>query len=50
MKFSIKDFFNKYHQIRKKTADLVTFIEEIVNGKLHLLCSILFESDYATYK
>ena len=28
MKFSIKDF-----------ADLVTFTEEILNGKLHFLCS-----------
>ena len=31
MKFSIKDFFNKYDQI--------TFTEEILNGKLHFLCS-----------
>ena len=30
MKFSIKDFFNKYDQI--------TFTEEILNGKLHFLC------------
>ena len=30
MKFSIKDFF---------TADLVTFSEETLNGKLHFLCS-----------
>ena len=29
MKFSIKD-----------TADLVTFTEEILNGKLHFLCSV----------
>ena len=32
MKFSIKDF-----------ADLVTFTEEILNGKLHFLCSSSFE-------
>ena len=32
MKFFIKDF----HQV---TADLVTFTEEILNGKLHFLCS-----------
>ena len=31
MKFFIKDFFNKCYQ----TADLVTFTEEIFNGKLH---------------
>ena len=30
MEFFIKDF----------TADLVTFTEEILNGKLHLLCSV----------
>ena len=36
MKFSIKDFFRKCDQ----TADLVTFTEEILNGKLHFLCSV----------
>ena len=35
MKFSIKDFFSKCDQ----TADLVIFTEEILNGKLHFLCS-----------
>ena len=35
MKFSIKDFFSKCDQIRR----LVTFTEEILNGKLHFLCS-----------
>ena len=33
MKFSIKDFFFQLPD------DLVTFIEEILNGKLHFLCS-----------
>ena len=33
MKFSIKDFFSK------ETADMVTFTEEILNGKLHFLWS-----------
>ena len=34
--FSTKDFFSKYDQIlRKGIADLVTFTEEILNGKLH---------------
>ena len=33
MKFSIKDFFSKYDQIRKFTV-------EIHNGKLHFLCSV----------
>ena len=32
MRFSIKDFFSK-------AADLVTFTDEILNGKLHFLCS-----------
>ena len=31
MKFSIKDFFSK--------CDQITFTEEILNGKLHFLCS-----------
>ena len=38
MTFSIKDFFTKCDQIRK-TADFVTFTEEILNGKLHFQCS-----------
>ena len=33
MKFSIKDFFSKCDQIYK-------FTEEILNGKLHFLCSV----------
>ena len=36
IKFSVKDFFNKCDQILKKTVDLVTFTEEILNGKLHI--------------
>ena len=36
MKFSIKGFFSKCDQIR---VDLVTFTEEIFNGKLYFLCS-----------
>ena len=35
MKFSIKDFFSKCDQIRR-----ITFTEEILNGKLHFLCSV----------
>ena len=37
MKFSTKDFFSKCDQICRKleTADLVTFTEDILNGKLH---------------
>ena len=42
MKFSMKDFFSKCDQIR--SADLVTFTEEILHGKLHFLCSVNFES------
>ena len=44
MKFSIKDFFNKYDQIG--SADLVTFTEEILNGKLHFLSSVLKTQAY----
>ena len=39
MKFSTKNFFSKCDQILKFFADLVTFTEEIFNGKLHFLCS-----------
>ena len=39
MKFSIKDFFSKCKQIRS-FLDLLTFTEEILNGKLHFLCSV----------
>ena len=38
MKFSMKDFLGKCDQIHRK-LDLVTFTEEILNGKLHFLCS-----------
>ena len=41
MKLSITDFFSECDQIRKKTADLVTFTEEIRNGQLHFLCSAI---------
>ena len=39
MKFSIKDFFSKCDQIRRKLRIYVTFTEEILNGKFHFLCS-----------
>ena len=39
MKTSIKDFFSKSDQI---PADLVTFTEKILTGKLHFWCSELF--------
>ena len=44
-KFSIKGSFSKCDQIRsslritEETADLVTFTEEMLNGKLQFLCS-----------
>ena len=42
MKFSIKDFFSK--------ADLVTFTEEILNAKLHFLCSLQYlQVSYQSY-
>ena len=40
MKFSIKDFFSKCVNVTKSAADLVTFTEEILNRKLHFLCSV----------
>ena len=38
LKFPFKDFFSKCDQIRRP-ADLVTFTEEILKGKLQFLCS-----------
>ena len=38
MKFSIKDFFSKCFP--QETADLVTFTEEILNGKLYFFRAI----------
>ena len=37
--FSV-DFVSKCHQIPQFLADLITFTEEILNGKLHFLCSV----------
>ena len=39
MKFFMKDFFSKYYQIRSFLRNLVTFTEEILNGKLHFSLS-----------
>ena len=41
MKFSIKDFFKKCDQIRIFPAAMVTFTEEILNGKLHFFCAVI---------
>ena len=40
MKFSIKNFFSKCDQIRRKLQIFVSFTEEILNEKLHFLCSV----------
>ena len=50
MKFSIKDFFSKYDQIRSFPPDLVTFTEEIFYGKLHFLCSDRISYGYQDYQ
>ena len=44
MKFSIKDFFSLCDHIRRKSADLASFTEEILNGKLHFLSGVLSDS------
>ena len=44
MKFSSQDFFSKCEQIRRK-LDLVTYTEEILNGKLHFLRSAKEEEE-----
>ena len=41
MKFSIKDFFSKRDQIRRK-QDLVAFTEKILNVKLHFFTQCIF--------
>ena len=38
MKFSIKDFFSKYDEIRS-VLRIWSYTEENLNGKLHFLCS-----------
>ena len=45
---AIQDFFSKCDQIRnpQETADLVTFAEEIFNGKLHFLFGVAFVVAY----
>ena len=43
MKFSNTDFFSKCDQIRSFLG-FVTFTEEILNGKLHFLCSVTVKS------
>ena len=40
MKFSIKDFFFRF---------LVTFIEEILNGKLYIFCAVYHMSFRESY-
>ena len=47
MKFSVKDFFSKCDK-SAGTADLVTFTEEILSGKLHFLCSVWREKGMKT--
>ena len=37
MKFFMKNFLSKSDQIQRKLRDLLTFTEEILNGKLHFL-------------
>ena len=40
MKLSIKDYFSECDEFRC-FAGLIKFIEEILNGKIHFLCSVL---------
>ena len=40
IKFSSKDF--SVNVTKSFPADLAAFIEEILNGKLHFLCSVLY--------
>ena len=46
MKFLIKDFFSKCDQIRRELRICFTFTEEILNRKLHFLCSANAGNDW----
>ena len=39
---------SQFPDCTKKTADLVTFTEEILNGKLHFVCIIPHEGVFRT--
>ena len=43
MKFSINNFFSKCDQIHSFLKKSEEFTEEILDGKLHFLCSVLSE-------
>ena len=48
MRFSIKDFFSKCDRPNLQIpTDLVTFTEEILNGKLHFLGSDIYTPNTA---
>ena len=42
MKFFMKYFFSKCDANPQETADIVTFTEEVLNGKLDFMCSEYF--------
>ena len=51
MTFSIKDFFSKCDfRFLPFPADLITFTEEILNGKLHFLCSVVCGFSPSSFK
>ena len=50
MKFPIKGFFQNMSPDLQFTADLVTFSEEVFNGKLHFLCSVIAANFRGAFK
>ena len=48
IKFYIKDFFSKCDQIRSFQSAVI-FSKEILNGKLHVLCSVLLSKRCPTW-
>ena len=46
MKYSIKDFYSN----QNPQVDLVTFTEELLNGKLYFLCSVCNFPKWYSYK
>ena len=43
MKYSINDIFSKCDQIHRKLRIWSHLLEEILNGKLHFLCSVSYD-------
>ena len=50
VKFSIKDFFSKCYQIRRRIWIWSHLLRKILNAKLHFLCSVYLAKEKSTLK